>query len=63
MTNSQRDKAAKKADVALCKLQDLFYTDTEINDRIARKLNEACDKVRELLSEIESTETTDKRKK
>jgi hypothetical protein len=56
MTQSQKNKAEKKADLALCKLQDLFYG-MDINDRIATKLNEACDKVRELISAIEETET------
>jgi uncharacterized protein YfiM (DUF2279 family) len=54
MKNSEKIKAEKKADIALCKLQDLFYLN--ISDRVASRLNEACDKVREVIDEIEKTE-------
>lgn len=55
MNTKQKRQAEKKADLALCKLQDIFYLDA--TDRIASRLNEACDKVRDLISEIENTET------
>ncbi len=56
MTNTQKARAEKKADTALCKLQDLFY-DYDITEAIANRLNRACDAVRELISAIEETET------
>lgn len=55
MTTKEKKKAEKKADFALCKLQDIFYLNA--TDSIARRLSEACDKVRDLLSVIENTET------
>jgi len=53
MKKADKIKAEKKADLALCKLQDLFYMN--INGNAARKLNDACDKVRELISAIENS--------
>lgn len=61
MTTNQKNRAEKKADLALMKLQDLFYN-YDITDRIAVRLTEACDKVRELISIIEDTEPTPKPK-
>lgn len=55
MTQTQINKAAKKADAALVKVQDLFYG-LDINSEVATLANEACDKLRDLISEIESTE-------
>jgi len=52
----RKNKSRKKADLALCKLEDIFYIDG-ITDRIATRLNNACDSIRELISEIENTET------
>lgn len=57
MTNAQKKKAEKKADLALCKVQDLFY-DLDITDPIARAANDACNAIRSLLSAIENAETT-----
>ena len=51
MKNSEKKKAEKKADLALCKLSDIFYLNP--TDRVARRLNDACDKVREVMSEIQ----------
>lgn len=56
MKRTEKDKAEKKADLALCKLQDIFYLSP--TERISSRLNDACAKIRELISEIESTETT-----
>ena len=56
MKQVDKTKAEKKADLALCKLEDIFYID-EITDRIATRLNKACDAIRELISEIENTNT------
>jgi hypothetical protein len=53
MNASEIKKAEKKADLALCKLQDLFYLN--ITSKITSRLNAACDAVRELLNEIENT--------
>lgn len=55
MTNVEKRKAENKADLALCKLQDIFYL--HATERIATRLSNACDAVRELLLEIEGTET------
>lgn len=55
MTRTEINKAAKKADTALCKVQDLF-TGYDINERIASRVDKACDSIRELIAEIESTE-------
>ena len=55
MNTKEKRQAEKKADLALCKLQDIFYLNA--TDRIVTRLSNACDKVRELLSEIENTET------
>lgn len=55
MNTKEKRQAEKKADLALMKLQDIFYLNA--TNRIATRLNDACDKVRELLSEIERTET------
>lgn len=55
MNNSERKKAERKADLALIKLQDIYYLNG--TDRIVRRLNDALDKVRELLNEIETTNT------
>lgn len=60
MTQTEINKAAKKADTALCKLQDLFYMN--VNSSIATKVSYSLDKVRELISEIESTEPKRKSK-
>ena len=58
MTRSEKIKAEKKADVALCKLLDLYYvTPTGAPQRIAYKLEKAIDHVRELITEIENIET------
>jgi hypothetical protein len=56
MTNTDKKRAEKKADTALCKLQDLF-TGYNITDSIAAKLDRACDAVREVITAIENTET------
>ncbi len=55
MTTTEKRRAEKRADLALQKLQDIFYMSA--TDRIARRLNDACDKVRDLIQEIEDTET------
>ena len=54
MTNKEKQQAHKKVDIALCKLQDIFYLNA--TDRIASRLNEALDKVREIQHEIENTQ-------
>jgi hypothetical protein len=54
MNRSEKTKAEKKADLALCKLQDIFYLN--VTESVARKLNDACEKVRDLISGIENTE-------
>lgn len=56
MTGTEKIRAEKKADTALCKLQDLFYG-YNITDSIAHKVNAACDAVREVIAAIEQTET------
>ena len=55
MTKTEKIKAEKKADLALVKLEDIFYLNIK-SDSVARKLNDACDKIRELISSIENNE-------
>lgn len=55
MTTSEKTRAAKKADTALCKLQDLF-SGYNIPDAIATRVSRACDSVREIIYAIENTE-------
>lgn len=55
MKNIEKNKSEKKADLALCKLQDLFYLNP--TNRIISRIEKACDAVRELINEIENTET------
>jgi len=55
MTQSEIKRASKKADTGLCKIQDLF-SGYNITDRIANRLERACDAIREVISEIEATE-------
>jgi len=56
MTKSEKIKAEKKADLALCKLEDIFYLNIK-SDSVARKLNDACDQIRYLITAIENSET------
>jgi hypothetical protein len=53
MKQKEKNKAEKKVDLALCKLQDIFYL--QPTDRIISRLEKACDVVRELMTEIENT--------
>jgi hypothetical protein len=55
MTQTEINKAIKKADTALCKLQDLF-SGYNITDTIATKVDKSCNAVRELISALESTQ-------
>ena len=58
MTNTEKRKAEKKADVALCKLLDLYYiTPKGCPSRIATRLDKAIDAVWDMITEIENTET------
>jgi len=61
MTNSEKNRAEKKADTALCKLQDLFYG-YNIPESVAYQLNQACDKVRDVISAINEVQATRKSK-
>lgn len=56
MTRTEKSRAEKKADVSLCKMQDLFYG-YNITDQIANRVNTACDAIREVISAIQNTET------
>lgn len=58
MENTEKSRAVKKADVAICKLQDIFYLNP--TDRISTRLTKALDAVRELQYEIENTQTKKK---
>lgn len=51
MNKKQKTIAQKKADIALCKLQDLFYLNP--SSRLISRIEKACDAVREILNEIE----------
>lgn len=55
MKKIEKTKAEKKADLALCKVQDIFYLNP--TSRIALKIEKACDAIRELINAIENTET------
>lgn len=52
MTQQEKNKAIRKADLALSKLQDIFYLN--ITDSIATRLNQSCDDVRDLMNKIEA---------
>jgi hypothetical protein len=61
MTQSQINRASKKADAGLCKLQDLFYG-YDLSSPIADRVSKACDAIREVISAIESTQPEKKTK-
>lgn len=56
MKQAEKSKAEKKADLALCKLQDLFYLNP--TSRVASRIEKACEAVRDLINEIENTPVT-----
>lgn len=53
MNATLKTKAEKKADLALCKLQDIFYLNP--TNRIVSRIEIACNAVRELINEIENS--------
>lgn len=61
MTTQQKIRAEKKADTALCKIQDLYYG-YDIDNYIASKADAACEAVRDLIRAIERADTERKKK-
>lgn len=53
---SGKDAALKKVDIALCKLQDLYYVDVVLPDNISAQLERCFDSLRTLQTKIEQTE-------
>lgn len=55
MKNKEKTQAEKKADIAICKLQDIYYLNP--TNRITTRIDKALESLRELQTEIENTDT------
>lgn len=55
MTAQEKRKAVAKAELALSKIQDLFYMN--LTPALGVRNNQVCDAIRDLVSAIENTKT------
>ena len=55
MNQKEKKQAEKKADIALCKIEDIFYLNP--NDAVVARISKACDAIRELILFIENAQT------